>query len=100
MYNDYFLKADSEDALNAALLDAGIYAEGEEGFTLAAPVALDVIGIIYQPTGDMQEVDGMEMPVMAPIDGYHANLRGNLTAEQVAKLPIIDAPSTPSRVWA
>ena len=34
---------------------------------------------------------------------FHANLRvaGELTAEQVAELPILDpAPSTPMRVWA
>jgi hypothetical protein len=37
---------------------------------------------------------------MAPLDGFHANLRGELSAEQIAQLPLIEAPQAPYRVWA
>jgi hypothetical protein len=61
---------------------------------------LDIVGIIYKPTG---EVDEEGNPVMEPIEGYHANIRkwvGDFTEEQLASLPLIEAPSSPSRIWA
>jgi hypothetical protein len=61
---------------------------------------LDIVGIIYKPTG---EVDEEGNPEMEPIEGYHANIRkwvGDFTEEQLASLPLIEAPSSPSRIWA
>ena len=58
---------------------------------------LDQIGIIYKPTGTVLE-DILEM---APIDGWHVNLRGTLTTVQVEALtPFIVVPQSPVRVWA
>ena len=62
---------------------------------------LDIIGTMYRETGTMLTTeDGMEYPEMEAVDGYHANLREELTAEQEAALPTVDAPATPYRKWA
>jgi hypothetical protein len=37
---------------------------------------------------------------MLPIDGWHVNIKADLTAEQEAALPLITAPTTPYRIWA
>jgi hypothetical protein len=60
-------------------------------------IALDIIGTIWKPTGNMLTDDeGMEYPEMAAIDGYHANL----IADSAEGLPTIEAPATPYRIWA
>jgi hypothetical protein len=104
----YYIKASDEQALWSALEAAGLYKKvysefDEEGnpvgdfeWSKVGEYDLDVIGEIYKPTG---EVDEKGNPVMAPIDGYHANIRG-ITEEQAAQLPQITAPDTPYRIWA
>jgi hypothetical protein len=57
--------------------------------------ALDIIGPITRRIGGTDEE-----PIMQTLDGFHANLRGELSDEQIAKLPLIDAPANPVRVWA
>ena len=58
---------------------------------------LDVIGTIYQPTGIMLTDDeGNEYPEVAPIDGFHANIK---TDKVLEGLPTIEAPTTPYRKW-
>ena len=60
-------------------------------------IALDIIGTIYKPTGNMlTDEEGFEYPEMAAIDGYHANL----IADSAEGLPTIEAPSTPYRIWS
>lgn len=94
---DYFLKADGEIQLTDDLVAAGIMTHDGE---ITPGYALDVIGIIHKPTGEMLTGEDGPYPEMAPIDGYHANVRGELSAEQQAKLPLIDVPNAPVRVWA
>ena len=66
-----------------------------------ADYAVDVVGTIQEPTGNTLTGDeGMEYPEMEAVDGYHANLREELTAEQEAALPTVTAPATPQRKWA
>jgi hypothetical protein len=105
---DYYLKAESEEALWSALISAGVAQESEvDGVTYKGPVAgisLDVVGVIYKGTGQMVEVTDPMMGTFtyeeqAPIPGYHANIRGELTQEQQAALPLIDKPGAPVRVW-
>ena len=57
--------------------------------------ALDVVGTIYKPTGEIVE----EVPVMAPLAGFHVNmiLMGAMPAALEAYSVI---PSSPSRVFA
>jgi hypothetical protein len=105
---DYYLKAESEEALWSALISAGVAQESEaDGVTYKGPVAgiaLDVVGVIYKGTGQMVEVTSPDMGTytyeeQAPIPGFHANIRGELTQEQQAALPLIDKPGAPVRVW-
>jgi len=86
-------------------------------FTWETPNMLDIIGTMYTATGTMlTDGEGMEYAEMEAVDGYHANLRSqiktvrqddgiveqvsDITDEQVALLPTIDAPTVPHRKWA
>ena len=60
---------------------------------------IDVLGTIYRPTGAVETVDGMEVPVMAALDGYHINIRAVGNEDTSALLPYAVTPSVPSRVW-
>lgn len=96
---------DREDPLNSRPDDLDIEAEwaGPSGAYewIADTPMLDTIGTMYRETGTMlTDGEGMEYPEMEPIDGCHANLREELTDEQVALLPTIDAPTVPHRKWA
>jgi hypothetical protein len=111
-FYDYYLNAESENALWEALISAGLvkeYSDSETG-TFKAPVnatiSLDVIGLIHKGTGNMIEVNDPEMGTYtyeetSPIEGFHANLRmfEELTEEQKAILPLIESPNTPVRKW-
>jgi hypothetical protein len=60
--------------------------------------ALDIIGSIWKPTGEtVLDSEGNEMPEMAPIDGYHANM---MASDGITGDAVIDEPSSPYRVWA
>jgi len=64
--------------------------------------AVDVVGVIHKPTGVMlTDAEGNEHPEMAPIPGWHVNL-SCLPEDCPSDLRqyIIDAPTTPSRVFA
>ncbi|MEA9438353.1 hypothetical protein VCX44_21740 [Aeromonas caviae] len=97
---DLYLKAGSKSAMTLALKAAGFSQDPESGALYHPAAALDVIGTIYQPTGETTLVDGQEVPVMAPVSGYHVNVR--TTSEELAAA--LDAqrtyPVTPVRVWA
>ncbi len=96
---NYYLKFVDHADLEDTLVAAGLAETYQEVFT--PRVTLDVIGIIHKPTGKMLTTeDGLQYPEMLPIDGYHANLKAELTEEQEALLPLIPAPTTPYRVWA
>lgn len=96
---------DPEDPLNSRPDNLGIEDEwdGPSGAYEWRSLSnmLDIIGIMYRETGNMLTTDdGMEYPETEAMDGFHANLRENLTAEQEAALPTIAAPATPYRIWA
>ena len=97
---DLYLKADSEPELTSALMAAGFSVDEDSGALYHPDAALDVIGTIYQPTGETSLVDGQEVPVTAPVSGYHVNVR--TTSDELATA--LDAqrtyPVTPVRVWA
>lgn len=97
---DLYLKTDSEPELTSALMAAGFSVDEESGALYHPDAALDVIGTIYQPTGEVTLVDGQEVPVTAPVAGYHVNVR--TTSDELATA--LDAlrtyPVTPVRVWA
>lgn len=96
---NYYLKFVDHADLEDTLVAAGLAETYQEVFT--PRVTLDVIGIIHKPTGNtLTTEDGLQYPETLPIDGYHANLKAELTEQQEALLPLIPAPTTPYRVWA
>lgn len=61
-------------------------------------ISIDTIGVIHQPIGDMDAEGNF---LTAAIPGWHVNLRGEFTEEQVAALaPYIVTPESPVRVWS
>ena len=92
---DIYLKAADYDSLYSALESAGVVTKGENGYhvTDGHKFALDVIGVIYRPTGKMLDTDMGEVPETAPLPGYHANVRvmGEFDLELFKDIAI-DAP--------
>ena len=99
------LKFTDEAAANAVLyrIEGAVEAdpeqgiEAQEGYEVANYRNIDVIGVIYKPTG---ETDAEGSPVMAALDGWHVNVfvlpdedASVLEAHQVF-------PATPVRTWA
>jgi len=105
-YTDYYLKADSEEQLNASLVDAGIYIEETTRITDPIKYSLYVIPEILRGTGQFEDYFNgyatTQREIVEFVPGTHANLRvlGTLTAEQIQKLPLVDAPATPKYIWA
>ena len=97
---------DPEDPLNSRPDDLGMEEEwdGPSGAYEWRPLEpmLDIIGTLYVETGNMLTTeDGMEYPETEAVEGYHANLRAGLNAEQKAALPLLTkTPRTPVRKWA
>ena len=81
---DMCLKFDSEEAATAAL----------EGY----PGSIDIIGTIYKPAGNMLPTDQGEVPEMAPMDGFHVNVRHTRPTPELAAHQVF--PLNPKRVWA
>ena len=88
MYNDFYLRFADEAEANGVLFD------GE------APryTAIDVIGTIYKPTGNMLTTDEGPVDEMAPIPGWHVNVRHMGEALELAPFQVY--PATPVRMWA
>ena len=59
--------------------------------------AIDVIGVIYKPTGEMLLGEDGEYPAMAPQEGWYVNVRGPDASDLE---PYIVVVKTPVRVWA
>jgi len=119
MYIDYYLKFDSEAEAKAVLYrweypapspwsaedaDAG-EAEGRqkievprEPYQVAKYLAIDLIGTIYKPTGKMLQNEEGEFPEMAPVLGYHANVRVVDAAPELEAYQVF--PENPVRGWA
>ena len=101
----YFSFADEATAATAL---QPFYHQPEEGDAYlvkhSKDHSIDIIGVIHEATGNMLTDDeGVEYPEMAPIDGWHVNLRirGNYMR---AEAEAIDTdfgvePATPHRTW-
>jgi hypothetical protein len=102
---DKYLAFTDEAAAKAVLyriegaVEATEDTEAVEGYEVANYANIDTIGIIYKPTGETTEQDGMAVPVMASIDGWHVNVR--VVDEDAEALQAFEVhPATPLRVWA
>jgi len=94
MYIDYYLKFESEAEAKAVLYRV----EGEEGNEVANYQFVDVIGTIYKPTGKMLKSEEGEFPEMAPLDGYHVNVRLLNDAPELEPYRVF--PENAVRGWA
>lgn len=91
---DLYLMAATEAEMLAALTAAGVI--NDEGFPVAG-VTLDHIGPFSRVTG----YDEADEPIVKDYPGWHTNLRGDFTDEQLATLePLSVQPAVPHRVWA
>ena len=91
---DLYLMTATEAEMLAALVAAGV--TDEDGFPVAG-VSLDHIGPFSRVTG----YDKANEAIIVDYPGYHTNLRGDFTDEQLAALaPISVQPAAPHRVWA
>jgi hypothetical protein len=100
MYTDYFLKFTDEAEANAALFTEQTNVQGDTVETVLVPkyAAVDVVGVLYAPTGKTIHNEELSYAEMAPIDGWHVNVR------HTAEAPELDAykvdVKTPARMWA
>jgi hypothetical protein len=103
MYTDYFLKFADEAEANAALFTEQTNVQDDVVETVLVPkyAAVDVVGTIYKPTGNVlpaEDGSGDAVPEMAPIDGWHVNVRHTAEAPELEAFRVF--PATPSRAWA
>jgi hypothetical protein len=100
MYTDYFLKFNDEAEANAALFTEQTNVQDDVVETVLVPkyAAVDVVGVIYKPTGKLLTTDEGEVPEMAPVEGWHANVRHNAEAPELDAYKV--APKAPVRGWA
>jgi hypothetical protein len=85
--------------MTLALKTAGFSQDPDSGALYHPDAALDVIGTIYQQTGETM-MEGELVPVMAPVPGYHANVRTRSATLASALDAQRTYPETPVRVWA
>jgi len=99
---DFFLKLTSEADM-ATVLSAFYDDEGEfVGNT--ADYAIDVVGVLQEPTGaTLTDDDGMDYPEMSSLDGWHVNIRLLTEVMQDAVEALDNAhgvtPQLPQRTW-
>ena len=96
---DYVTVVDEETGESSLVEDGESYL-----LTHSHEYAIDVVGTIQEPTGTMLTDDeGNEYPEMAPVDGWHVNIRlvGDAVRETVEALDTTHGvtPNSPSRVW-
>lgn len=96
MYFDYYLKFDSEEQAKDLLYTTKT--DGELEYLQSKYLAIDTIGIIYKPTGVMLSNEFGEFPEMAPIPGWHVNVRNDIAVPELEQYSVY--PDSPYRVWA
>jgi hypothetical protein len=102
IFNDLMLRFASEQEATEQLKTAGLLVEfkTQESAGYAPGASIDTIGVIYKPTGNTIITSMGEQPEMAPLPGWHVNVR--LKADHL--VPGLDpyrvAPVHPVRVWA
>jgi hypothetical protein len=104
---NYHLKFQDQEQLESILIANDLAqitpAMNDQPETFVPKTPLDVIGLIYKPTGNIITTeDGVDYPEMSPIAGWHANMKGDLTLEQETALTafFVPEPLTPARKWA
>lgn len=105
---DKYLSFESEAAAKAVLyrIEGAVEAdpengvEAQEGYEVANYRNIDTIGIIYKPTGNTLQGEDGSYPEMAPIEGWHVNIRLVGGEDADALEPFVVQPKTPIRIWS
>lgn len=99
MYTDYYLKFADEATANSILYTQESVLQEDVVETIKVPKysAIDVIGTIYEPTGQMLTVEDQEVPEMKAIPGFHVNVRHESAAPELEEYKV--TPTTPTRTW-
>ena len=101
MYHDMFLKFADQAEADSVLFTEQTNVQGDVVETVKVPkyAAVDVIGTIYKPTGNLLPSDsGDAVDEMAPLEGWHVNVRHTADAPELAAFQVF--PETPVRGWA
>ena len=100
MYTDYHLKFTDQAEADAVLFTEQTNVQDDIVETVKVPkyAAVDVIGVIWKPTGKMLTTEEGEVPEMAPLEGWHANVRHTDEAPELDAYKVEVA--TPVRGWA
>lgn len=100
---DFYLKFASEEEARSVLYTVTPAVSDEETGVVTEETVkpnymnIDVLGVIYEPTA---EVDADGYPVMAPLDGWHVNVRTIGDEDGAALESFKVMPKAPRRVWA
>ena len=100
MYIDYHLKFADQAEADSVLFTEQTNVQGDVVETVKVPkyAAVDVIGVIWKSTGKTLKTPEGPVDEMAPLEGWHANVR------HTAEAPELDAykveVATPVRGWA
>ena len=90
-----FLRFQSEAAARLAFLNH--LGESGEWPSYIDSAAVDLVGVIQRPTGEMLDSPDGPVPVLAPVPGYHINLSERIPELQQFE---IEPPENPDRVFA
>lgn len=107
MYQDLYLSFPDEASAKAVLyrIDGAVETneelgiEASPGHEVANFANSDTIGVIYKATGETTEQDGMAVPVMVAIPGWHVNVRVMPGEDAATLTPFAVEPKTPTRIW-
>jgi hypothetical protein len=103
-FNDLMLRFADEAEATEQLLAAGLLIEFKTqesaGYAPAPGASIDTIGVIYKPTGNTIITSMGEQPEMAPLPGWHVNVRLKVDHLVPGLDPYRVAPLHPVRVWA
>ena len=99
---DFYLKLVSEASVPSVL--SAFYNEEGEFVSNTADYAIDVVGVLHEPTGvTLINDEGMEYPDMTTLDGWHVNIRlsSDTVRDAVEALDVSHGvtPDSPKRVW-
>ena len=100
MYQDFMLRFADQAEAESVLFDEQTSVQDDVVETVKVPkyAAIDVIGTIYKPTGKTLTTDEGPVPEMAPVPGFHANVRHTEDAPELAAFQV--TPQSPVRGWA
>ena len=100
MYQDFMLRFSDQAEADAVLFTEQTNVQGDivEIVKLPKYAAVDIIGTICKPTGNVLKTKEGPVDEMAPVEGWHANVRHTAEAPELVAFQVF--PQNPVRGWA